>query len=616
MTENPDISRRVHDNYHRVENDDLVKNIFNSRKNKDGARMKIHDWMLTKAMKLTDHYKMYVAMFRVEVPTTQSQQIESTQGTHRTPSALRSPNPVTTEGESSAPHFEAQQNVAKVNEHLEDEELDHLLEGNENVNVDEFMNDIFNSQEDLDTRIEPRSDKESPKAKIDADMVIVNANEEEEESAGDEFELKRRIKGNGIEETRSLPPPPPNRSPRTHITPLYTDKETLQELTVITDDAPSSVNKDKLQELTTFMPKKNFNELSEMLYQALKEMLPCMVNREVNKIAKMIVPIYIAEGLLLERQKTQSDVAAIRIKFEKITIATACRLSATRPRDHDDYQENDAHPEGESNEFDAWMEDVGTYDDEVPDDKVSQELVEEMLEEIDEAKLQKAERKVYSTNFKEESTSCSHNHNCQRDPKAPPLTLMNQDLFHLKHGNLGPKKYTLLLHKFHAVSFPDDDMEEQTSRTKYELGHEHKFITESIVRRANGKIDPITELDYKYLNKNDIEDMYLLCINDKERVHDFQLGMERYQQKVNLTAPTITFLGIEEYNVFDITSEPIYGMIYENNKKEKRVMVHKEIHKFCDATLKRVLEGLEKYNKDVKHRYVDPSPSDANAEYL
>ncbi|GJT46692.1 hypothetical protein Tco_0955407 [Tanacetum coccineum] len=41
-------------------------------------------------------------------------------------------------------------------------------------------------------------------------------------------------------------------------------------------------------------------------------------------------------------------------------------------------------------------------------------------------------------------------------------------------------------------------------------------------------------------------------------------------------------------------------MIYENNKKEKRVMIHKEIHKFCDATLKRVLEKLKKYKKDVK----------------
>ncbi|GJS10336.1 integrase, catalytic region, zinc finger, CCHC-type containing protein [Tanacetum coccineum] len=196
-----------------------------------------------------------------------------------------------------------------------------------------------------------------------------------------------------------------------------------------------------------------------------------------------------------------------------------------------------------------------------------------------------------------------------------------------------PKEcFEYLVHRI--VPFPDDDMEEQTSRwvnkrikrenpkrlyldskivkvirTSYELGHEHKFIIEIIVTRANGKIDPIPEQDYKYLNKNDIEDMYLLYINDK-------LGIKRYQQNVNLIAPTITFPGIKEYEVFDITSEPVCGMIYENNKKEKRVMVHKDIHKFCDATLKRVSKKLKKYNKDVKHGYADPSSNDNDAEYL
>ncbi|GKE85346.1 hypothetical protein Tco_1559088, partial [Tanacetum coccineum] len=75
--------------------------------------------------------------------------------------------------------------------------------------------------------------------------------------------------------------------------------------------------------------------------------------------------------------------------------------------------------------------------------------------------------------------------------------------------------------------------------------------------------------------------------------------MESYQQKFHLTAPTITFPGIEEYEQFTITPEPVIGMIYVNTKKEKRVMIHKEIHKFCDATLKRVLKMLKKYNKDV-----------------
>ncbi|GJW18953.1 putative reverse transcriptase domain-containing protein [Tanacetum coccineum] len=44
-----------------------------------------------------------------------------------------------------------------------------------------------------------------------------------------------------------------------------------------------------------------------------------------------------------------------------------------------------------------------------------------------------------------------------------------------------------------------------------------------------------------------------------------------------------------------------------NIKKEKRVMRHQEVHKLCDASLKRVLEGLKSYNNDVKHGYVTPS---------
>nr|GFB51053.1 hypothetical protein [Tanacetum cinerariifolium] len=179
----------------------------------------------------------------------------------------------------------------------------------------------------------------------------------------------------------------------------------------------------------------------------------------------------------------------------------------------------------------------------------------------------------------------------------------------------------------------------QIIKTYGELSHEHKFITEIIKRIANNSIVSITEPDYKNLNKNDIKDMYLLIVNDNvndyietgllwslstfirstviwERVHDFQLGVENYQQKVNLTVPIITFLGIEKYKMFSIVFEPVYVIIYKNNKKEKRVMRHQEIHKFCDATLKRVLKGLKSYNNNVKHGYVTPSLSKEDAEYL
>ncbi|GJR25127.1 RNA-directed DNA polymerase, eukaryota [Tanacetum coccineum] len=162
---------------------------------------------------------------------------------------------------------------------------------------------------------------------------------------------------------------------------------------------------------------------------------------------------------------------------------------------------------------------------------------------------------------------------------------------------------------------------------------------EIVVRRAYGKFDAFSKSDYKYLHKNDIKDLYLMCINGKvkdyrdsgllgslivfirscviwERDHDYQLGLESYQQKVNLTARTITFPGIERKKLLTFTSKPVVGLIYENSKKKKRVMIIKKIPKFCDVTLIRVLKLAEKMNKDVKHGYADPKLSDNDAEYL
>ncbi|GKA47680.1 hypothetical protein Tco_0740563 [Tanacetum coccineum] len=89
MTIFPDISRRARDAYHNLQDDDIMKNIFNSGRNKNKVGMRIPAWMITDEMKLTEHYKMYAEVFGLDVPMTQSQPTESTQGTHRTLSAPR-----------------------------------------------------------------------------------------------------------------------------------------------------------------------------------------------------------------------------------------------------------------------------------------------------------------------------------------------------------------------------------------------------------------------------------------------------------------------------------------------------------------------------------------------
>ncbi|GKE50703.1 hypothetical protein Tco_1481961 [Tanacetum coccineum] len=225
MTVHLEISIRVRNKYHNLEHDKVVKIIFNSGKNKAGVGMKIPSWIISDEMKLTENYRMYAEVFGVDVPTTQSQPIESTQGTHRTTSAHRSPNLDVDEGELSAQRkstvirlripprrstrnipptpisttpipttaeveditlrdtiqlsiveqkihddLEAHQNVEKVKEHLVAEEIEKMVEGTESEDANEVDNSILNSQNDPGTRLDPRSYKKSPE--VDKTAIV------------------------------------------------------------------------------------------------------------------------------------------------------------------------------------------------------------------------------------------------------------------------------------------------------------------------------------------------------------------------------------------------------------------------------------------------------------
>ncbi|GJR52055.1 retrovirus-related pol polyprotein from transposon TNT 1-94 [Tanacetum coccineum] len=785
MTSFPEISRRARDRYHNLKDDDIMKNIFNSGRYKDKVGMKIPDWMISEEMKHTEHYRMRSTRLTPPAPVPTVDKADEM--------ILQDTLQVSLAEHKSREEQEARENVELVNEHLASVEIEKMVEGPENVIDDSLLprNDEPNIP---GTRLEPRSDKESPEVEITNDkeveitndkeveitndeeveitnvVIPVNVNEEEEEITDEVYELKRREKGKIVEESRSTPFPTPIRSPRIHTDLVSSDTEKLQELTVMVESLPTMVD------------------------THIKEQFKKQVLEQVRDQ----VPVYVAKGLILERQKTKEEMERMiakvvlqergniqaeissqiqkaidnnipsqvdaSMKFKSLEVPqTTCRTYVVRPRDQDD-PHDDAHPEGENHakrkktseyeayvsgesssgqvneeergpstsgnqeqvdDYDFWTDSYASDDDEIPTKQVSQDIMEEVSLTIDEAKLKKMADEMLRQrctsgdehqyhidqmkNFlksdivwesRKEILVSPHPRkttplvqSCQRDPEAPPLSLINQDLLYLKKGSSGPEKIVLSLHKFPAIIFNDDDIEERTSRwvnkcvkkfnpyarygvehwknphakifyirkqkepgkpkeviysnskiiqvikTYWELGHEHKFITEIVARRANECIVSITEPDYKNLNKNDIEDMYLLIMNGKvpdyaetgllwslsvfirssviwERVHDFQLGIESYQQKVNLTAPTISFPGVEKHKMFSIIYEPVHGIIYKNSKKEKRVMRHSEIHKFCDATLNRVLEGLKSYNNDVKYGYIQRDLTNDEVEYL
>nr|GEY98644.1 hypothetical protein [Tanacetum cinerariifolium] len=498
MTNFPEISRRARDKYHNLKDDDLMKNIFNSGRYKDKVGLKIPDRMVTKVMKQTKHY-------RIDVPLIQSNLIKSTQGTHRTPSAPRSPNPKADAAESSALTrstmirlcFPQRRSICltppapvptvdKADELILQDTLQVSLaehksrqeqEAKENmVLVDEYLASV-----EIEKMVRAQSDKESPEVKFTDVVIPVNVydEEEEEDEITDEvYELKRKEKWKNGKESRITPFPTPIRSPRIYTDLVYSDIEKLQKLMELQGRYGYLFEHLRAK----FMPRKSFVTLADHLHEAIADSLPTMVDKHVKEQVKQQVP----------------------------------ETPVVRPRDQDD-PHDDAHPEGENS---AKRQKTSEY---------------EAYEILVSPHPRKTTPLVLS---------------CQRDPEASTLSLINQDHLYLKKGSSGPEKIVLSLHKFPAVVFNDDDIEEQTS-----------------------------------------------------------IWVNKYVKKFN---PYARY----EFEMFSVIYEPVHGITYKNNKKEKRVMRHSEIHKFCDAILNRVLEGLKSYNNDVRYGYIQKEQTKDEVEYL
>ncbi|GKB73203.1 hypothetical protein Tco_0934615 [Tanacetum coccineum] len=125
-----------------------------------------------------------------------------------------------------------------------------------------------------------------------------------------------------------------------------------------------------------------------MLYGALKEMLPSMVNKETQADVAVMIAKAIqkeCENLCAEvisqvndaidlqhqlylmmkddEQLRNADLPiwlSLKIKFKKITTATSCRPSAIHARDHDHYQDDDSRLKGENSAKRQKMLEYGT----------------------------------------------------------------------------------------------------------------------------------------------------------------------------------------------------------------------------------------------------------------
>nr|GFB44917.1 hypothetical protein [Tanacetum cinerariifolium] len=91
----------------------------------------------------------------------------------------------------------------------------------------------------------------------------------------------------------------------------------------------------------------------------------------------------------------------------------------------------------------------------------------------------------------------------------------------------------------------------------------------------------------------------------RQRVEDFQLGIESYQIQVNLTKPQWMTTGFEYKHDYTVIESP-RAVIFRDKYKVQMMMRFNEIHKFSDETLQQIVEALDYWVKDFRINRLNP----------
>nr|GEW09820.1 hypothetical protein [Tanacetum cinerariifolium] len=214
----------------------------------------------------------------------------------------------------------------------------------------------------------------------------------------------------------------------------------------------------------------------------------------------------------------------------------------------------------------------------------------------------------------------------------------NKDLEYLRYGSKG-RHPALSISKIKVAYYPDAGLEQMVpdqfwieEECKYDIAVMYG-ISHWWFQRQRFYIDRHTfeERDFKYLYPSDIEDLNLLnlqghlnhlppkdkkilttAVNQwtrqlviRQRVKDFQLGIESYQTQVNLTKPQWTATGFEYKHDYTVIESP-RAVIFQDKYGVQMMMRFNEIHKFSDGTLQQIVEALDYRVKEFRINRMNP----------
>ncbi|GJZ75457.1 hypothetical protein Tco_0639922 [Tanacetum coccineum] len=176
---------------------------------------------------------------------------------------------------------------------------------------------------------------------------------------------------------------------------------------------------------------------------------------------------------------------------------------------------------------------------------------------------------------------------------------INNDLEYLRGGS-SSKKYTTSTIKKRLLNMLSGNFSLgiiAVTKVKVMKWYDYDYLEEIEVQRQDYQLYKFKEGDFPRLHLHDIEDMLLLLVRKKlyklerdvifdlgvalrmftrrivilKRVEDFQLGVESYQNKLNITKPKTFRSDISNIIPYTTYNNP-QGIIYEDKYKRNRLM--------------------------------------------
>nr|GEW18128.1 hypothetical protein [Tanacetum cinerariifolium] len=193
----------------------------------------------------------------------------------------------------------------------------------------------------------------------------------------------------------------------------------------------------------------------------------------------------------------------------------------------------------------------------------------------------------------------------------------NKDLEYLRYGSKG-NRHALSISKMKAPYYPDAGLEQMVldqfwidEECKYDIAAMYGISHWCFQRQrfyidrhtSEGHLNHLPPKDKKILSTTVNQWIRQLVI--RQRVEDFQLGIESYQTQLNLTKPQWDATNFEYKHDYTVIDSPRV-VIFRDKYRVQMMMRFNEIHKFNDGTLQQIDEALDYRVKEFRINRMNP----------